>query len=275
MPYTHLIIGGGGIKGISIIGALIELENKNLLKDIIAYAGSSVGGLISLLLNIGFSLVELYDILMNIDFSKYQNMKIFNLLEHWGIDDGKMTLKLIITIIKLKGINESITFKELYDKTNKLLILTGSELYSNTAKYYNKNDTPDMKILDALRITISYPCYYYPIKNNNEILMDGAIYNPYPIDYFKDISKKNIIGIFLHRGHGMDKISNLDEYILANLLNLIERYEKFFLKDYENCTIIIDLPLYNAMNFNISKEVKKNIFNEGKIQAQKFINKLS
>ena len=306
--YSHLIISGGGIKGIAIIGVLKVLFKNNLINNLEGYIGSSVGGLICFLLNIGYTYVELKHIIFNINFSEYRNINISNIFNNWGLDNCDNLMKLIMAIIKQKNISYDITFKQLYEKTNKELVLTGSELIKNEIKYYSYKETPDMKILEAIRITISYPIIFNPIKknitpkninidninnndinnddinninnkNNNitadnidinkEILVDGGLFAPYPMEYFKDI--KNKIGIIIH-SNNINNIIDSEDYLINIIKCLTIRYEKIFLKDYVDDTIIIDLKNIYSMNFELSDNDKNEIYKIGINTAEKYIN---
>ena len=165
--YTHLIISGGGVKATSIIGVLEVLYEKNLL-DLKGMIGSSAGGLICFLLNIGYTYQEMKEILFSLDFGQYRDIDFSRVLEKWGLDTGLKIMKLIGSVAKQKDISPDITFKELYDKTQQELTLTGSELTKNEAIYFNYHNFPDMKVLDALRITISFPVVFYPIPDKGE-----------------------------------------------------------------------------------------------------------
>ena len=54
-----IVFSGGAEKGISYIGALQFLEEKNIIKDIECYYGTSIGSVISTLISIGYSSFEL------------------------------------------------------------------------------------------------------------------------------------------------------------------------------------------------------------------------
>ena len=68
--FTHLVLGGGGIKGCVITGAL-EALNKifdiNRIKYII---GSSAGGIVGTMFAVGYNPVELTEIFFKIKFSR-------------------------------------------------------------------------------------------------------------------------------------------------------------------------------------------------------------
>ena len=267
--YTHLVISGGGVKGIAIIGSLKVLYEKDLMKDIVAYIGSSVGGLICYLLNIGYTIDELFDIMFNIDFSKYRELNFSSIFNEWGIDSGNSLMKLIFSISKQKNISNDITFIELYNKTNKELILTGSNIVKNEIVYYNHINTPDMKIMDAIRITISFPFIFYPIKQSDSILVDGGMFSPYPIEYFKDIPDK--IGIVVHNKFIYNNIENCEDYLITMINCMQERYEKIYLDKYESDSIILNINNINSMNFELTKEIKEEMFEIGVKTANSFL----
>ena len=267
--YSHLVISGGGIKGIAIVGALKVLNEKKLIDNIMGFIGSSVGGLICYFLNIGYSFDELYDIMMNIDFNKYREINFTDIIDEWGLDSGEPFMKLISAISKQKGINNDITFDGLFKKTDKELVLTGSNIMTNEIMYYGYKTTPNMKIFDAIRITISYPFVFYPIKKENTILVDGGMFSPYPIEYYKDIKDK--IGIVIHNKFIYNNIESCEDYLITMINCMQERYEKFYLDKYESDSIILNINNVNSMNFALSKNDKYEMYKNGKETAEAYI----
>lgn len=271
LKITHLALSGGGIKGASLVGALSNLQDKNLLNTIEEYIGSSVGGLICFLLNIGYTCDELKDILLNIDFSQYRNIQFSSIIDKWGFDSGDKLMRLLIAMIKHKNIEPDITFKELYKKTNKKLILTGSELVGNELIYYNYETYPEMRVIDGVRKTISYPIVFYPSKDDNKIVVDGAMFSPYPIDYFKDVKTK--IGIVIYNKHNVNEINTCEDYLMTLFKCMEQRYEEIFLKEYIDESIIIDVKDFHGMDFDVSKENKYKMFKIGYDMAEEYLKK--
>ncbi len=269
--FTHLVISGGGIKGAAIIGALQALYDNNLLNNLQAFIGSSAGALICFLLNIGYTCDELKDIILNINFGNYRETNFSDIFTNWGLDSGNELMKLISAMAKHKNISSTITFEELYQKTDKLLVMTGSELNKNQSLRYNHIDYPNMKILDALRITMSYPIIFYPQRLDDQLLVDGALFAPYPMDYFKDVKTK--IGINIHNRHKIDKIEDGEDFMLSIIQCLQERYEIFHLKEYLDDTIIIDIRNIHSMDFNVSKDNKYKMYQIGMEESLKYLNK--
>ena len=60
--YKNVVISGGAIKGIASLGALQYLVDNQFicLQDTLNYIGTSVGGIISYLLIIGYTPIEIF-----------------------------------------------------------------------------------------------------------------------------------------------------------------------------------------------------------------------
>jgi predicted acylesterase/phospholipase RssA len=80
-----------------------------------------------------------------------------------------------------KNIDINITFKQLYIKTNKILIIAGSCLNKQTTHYYHHISNPNMQVVKALEITSCIPLIFEPIKWKNDILVDGGLSESFPI----------------------------------------------------------------------------------------------
>ncbi len=198
---------------------------------------------------------------MNIDFGKYQNFVFSEIFDHYGIDNGEPLMKLIRAISKQKLKNLDITFEELFILTKKTLIITGSDIRNNQIKYFCHEETPKMKVLDAIRITISYPIVFHPIIQDDSILVDGSVLNPYPIDYCKDVKEK--IGILLYEKNRSNNIESFEDYLMAIINCMIDHYEKHCFKEHEDSTIFIECNQIHPMKFEISKEDKLMMYYKG------------
>jgi len=263
--YTHIVIGGGGIKGCVITGALEAMDtffNINRIKYII---GSSAGGVIGLLLSLNFTPKEMSSIFLNINLIDYREIKVSNLIKHFGVDDGKKLIRLIKAIILQKWTRYNFTFKELFKLTGKTLILTGSNISKNKIVYFSRYTYPSMLILDALRITIGYPVLYQPIKLNGDYHIDGAALDNYPMGYFKNVKRK--IGISLetvqNKGENVYNITNIINYSSAVIFSIVDRYHRMRRDKYKDSTIIIKLPSIHALEYGISYQTKSNLRNIG------------
>ena len=185
-----ILITGGGINGIAILGAVYEFLKNNDIKNIKEILGVSVGSIIGLLIILGYSIDEIKNIFIEIKLNKFMDYKIKRFIDHWGFDDGELNKKLLKAILINKNFNSNITFLELYKKTNIKFIVCGTNLTKQKTVYFNYINNPNMIIIDAIRISSSYPVVYTPIKYNSDFYVDGGILASFPIEYFKKKYKK-------------------------------------------------------------------------------------
>lgn len=270
---THLAICGGGVKGCVLLGALEAIDNTIRFKRIKHIIGSSVGGIIATMLCVGYRPCEMNDIFLKINLTDYRNIKASNLVTKYGVDNCKSIITLLKACILQKITEWNITFRELYAYNGMTLILTGSDISNSQTIYYNIDTTPDMIIMDALRITISYPILYEPIYDSihKSYIIDGAVLAQYPIDYFKNIDTK--VGICLDLNETKREINNIMSYINALIFSIVDNRIDTILQKYKNDTILINIPdNIHALDFHLDYTKKRTIRKIGYKSAYLYIN---
>lgn len=183
---NKLVFSGGSTKGISYIGIIKGLEEKNLLKDIKTFAGTSTGAIFSFLLAIGYDYYSLNSIVKSIDIEKLCKI---NKMSNYGFDDGINLISKIKELMDDKNIKYDITFKELFKLTNKRLIITVTNLTLKKAEYLDYKRTPDMNVLIGLRMSFSVPIVFKPIIYNGCYYVDGGLVDNLPVSVFKNKNK--------------------------------------------------------------------------------------
>ena len=275
---THLAICGGGVKGCVLLGALEAIDNTIRFKRIKHIIGSSVGGIIATMLCIGYRPCEMNDIFLKINLTDYRNIKASNIITKFGVDNCKSIITLLKACILQKITVWDITFRELYAYNGMTLILTGTDISNSKTIYYNVNTTPDMIIMDALRITISYPILYEPIFDpiHKSFIIDGAVLAQYPIGYFKDIPTK--VGICLGLNKTKREINNIMSYINGLIFSIIDNSIESSIKKYRKDTILINIPdnihaLDFHLDYNKKHIIRKVGYNTAYIYIKKRVNR--
>lgn len=67
----NLVFEGGGVKGISYVGALQELEARGKLKDVQRVGGTSAGAITTLLVGLGFTPDQIKEEMADLDFTYF------------------------------------------------------------------------------------------------------------------------------------------------------------------------------------------------------------
>jgi len=268
----NLIIGGGGIKGLSFLGTLENLFKIYPFEQFENFSGVSIGSFIIVMLIIDYNINDLKDFFINNDLYYFTDYKLSNLLENYGLDKGVKVLNLIKAFFITKNIDIDITFLELYNKTKKNIYICGSNISKDSIEYFSYNNTPNMKVLDALRISISVPILFTPILFNNDYYIDGVYFEYYPIEPFKnDID--NTISILLDFKINL-LINSFDSYLKKLLFSLYNHmiHNKMVYKDNKNIYNILNIE-ENSLKFDLNIDEKNKLFNIGTYSfTNKFMN---
>lgn len=199
---SKLLICGGGFKFFYLYGAIKYLDEINILQNITEYIGVSAGGLLSTMFSIGYTPKDIELFILEFNFEKLLDPHLDYLLDKKGLDNGEIKKVLIQQFLMKKDINPDITFKQLYELTNKKISFMAANLTLNKLETLNYETYPDMEVWKGLLITTALPFLYEPIIHNEQFLVDGGIFDNYPIQLFKDDS---LIGINM-----INDINNID-----------------------------------------------------------------
>ncbi len=262
-----LVFSGGGIKGIAYIGALRQLEKLNKLKDIHHYAGSSVGALVASLVAIGYNVKEIKQLMLDIDFNKLLDDKfgiirdIYNFIKNYGYASGEYIYKLAGKLIKAKTGNADYTLLDLYKDKQKELIITTVNLNTRSIVYLKHDNINylNISIRQAIRMSISIPFVFQPVKYQDCYYCDGGVLNNYPIHCFD-----NALGLKLVQDvPEKEEINNLYEYSYAYIETFLAENDRHTL-DNKNKTIFIKTDNYALSKFDLTMEEKQKLIKQGK-----------
>jgi predicted acylesterase/phospholipase RssA len=257
-----LVLSAGDIKGISHLGVMKALEDLNILKDIYTIAGSSMGSIIGLLYVIGYTIDELYNFILLFDMQKMQSFEPINFLHKYGLDNGDKLKILLIKLMKKKNIDDNITFEQLYKQTGINFIVTTTCLNKKKAVYFNHKEHPNMEVLLSVLMSSCVPIYFTPLLFEKNMYIDGAVLDAYPISLFKD-NLDETIGVFIKCSSNENNINNFEDYLFSLCEAINEGINKNALTGFEKYTITIELNNIHSLKFDITSDIKKQIYDEG------------
>ncbi len=283
--YDEIIISSGGIKGISLFGALHQFSKSYNIDKIKYLTGCSIGSIICLLITIGYSIDEIVKIIFEINFNNFQECKILNLIETCGLDNGLKFTNLLKAMLMNKNINENITYKELYEITNKVFTVSVVNITKGITEYHNYQTVPNLSVVMSVRMSSNIPLLFSPIFYNGSYYIDGALLEPFPYFYHKNTKK---IGFCLFDKYEFDfikennenvnfvsDISNSLSYTFELLRILHINYIKNLYKKIPKNVVYINFKLKHiqATDFHLSYEEKKKIYDYGMNKCDIFLKK--
>lgn len=295
--YNILAISGGGVSGVAYIGVFKKLEelinkrkllekNKEFKKEhckiplinINTICAVSVGSVFSLIYLLQFTYIEMLEEVLKKNFEQLKDIKIMNFVTKFGLDTGDNFIHWLKELMKKKELDTEITLLKFYEKTNVDFQIMATNLNKYCYKKFNYLDTPDVKVLDAIRMSISIPFVFTTNEFQGDIYVDGGLIDNYPINLFKDCLDKVLGFKLVNHGeletHELDhKIDNLEQFIYHVLSCYSIQKEKHTSRiiDFKKCTVYIHTEnITQSINFNLTAKEKHNLIEIGYKITDKF-----
>lgn len=273
MEIDTICMSGGGIKGVSFIGALDYLNNIKYIDitKIKNWVGTSAGALVALLLSCGYTTLEIGDFVIDFDFTKINlDISVDNVFLNYGINNGERFEFILKSFIKNKFNLDDITFAELYKITNNNLLIIGTNFTKCCEEVFSYKTTPNMSVLIAARISCSIPVFFTPVLYNGNYYVDGCIKNNFPID---QCNIKTTLGLYIKHNDMIEEITSIFSIIIG-CLGMITDTVTFKDRNSHENVIQIDNYKNEMIKFDLTIENKLKIINLGQIYAKKFIDEL-
>jgi len=273
--YDTLVLSGGATKGIILLGAIQCAMDNLLLKDIVNYVGASVGSMISYLLAIGYTPVEIMVYICT--HRILERIATFNLVAMIN-SEGAISYSLIQETLEkmtLDKVGKFLTMKELRDMYGKTLICA---TYNNTREimeYIGPDNYPDLPCLIAIRMSSNIPQLFGDFNYMRFEYVDGGISDNFPVVAAEEIGKK-ILGIVLlpdtkHKSE--EKNKGFLEKLFSLMYVPINQSTSFRISLTTKKTTIVRIPSGSLkfFNFNIKSSTKLDMFSEGYQEFRKDI----
>jgi NTE family protein len=185
----NLVIGGGGNLVYAYVGVIEQMFNDDDLIQIENCVGTSAGAIIAMIISSNATIDYIKKIIIQFDMKKIADhspwaiINIYNILNYFGYNKGDIALQWIENILEELTGDKNITFAEHYNKFKKNLVITGCNISRNTYRYFNRLTDPDMKVSNAVRISMSVPIFFKPFEYEGDLYIDGGTTLNYPISF--------------------------------------------------------------------------------------------
>ncbi len=220
---TTLVFEGGSVKGLVYVGALQVLDNyykdkkgKPFLAGVERVAGTSAGSIMALLVALGLGLEEINTVMQTTSFASFADMSWYAfgysgkgaaIYRNGYLCEGLVFMNWVKGLLEKYAQNKEITFKQLRDKTKKDFHVYAVRLNDGKVISFNADQTPDVSIALALRMSMSIPIFFKPVrvdehynekgelvnvtlneKNGKSYYVDGGVKANYP---YQELKKNN------------------------------------------------------------------------------------
>jgi len=215
-PFENLVLKGGGIRGIAYAGVAQELEERGILSQIKRISGASAGAITAMVLSFGLSIEESMRIIDTLDFSKIPQARLkerkegpinFLRTEFNNITDNLICTQRLVdeygwyateyfyewlqeVIAQQCDSNGRATFADFRKRGFRDLYVTAANISKRRSEMFSAATTPDAAVADAVRMSMSIPLFFRPLRydgvqfGEGDYYVDGGLYDNFPIRYF-------------------------------------------------------------------------------------------
>lgn len=280
--YDTLVLSGGGLNGFVMLGALQYCKDNSLIEKIQTYVGTSVGSVISYLLIIGYTPIEIVvNLCVNTSlFEKLATLDIYSSIQ----GDGAISFSHIAQHIEkmtLEKIGRTLVMREILDLYGKNLICVTYNMTKGMPELISPSTHPDIPCINALRMSCNIPLIFEHYNYCDNYYIDGGVHNSFPLDIGQTYGTR-VLGICLCADFMKDQNDqfvphkSLTEYILRvlriclnsnaiyNIYKKAENTDLILLKKYENQSIA---------TFSVNSKIKLELFSSGYEEAKTITNK--
>jgi NTE family protein len=262
-PKIGLVLSGGGAKGFAHIGVLKVLEKAGIPIDFIG--GTSMGSIIGGLYSIGYSADSIQKMVESQNWPELMSDRFprkylsFEEKENDGkffvpfpIHNGKFQLPVgVIPGQNLELLLSRLTWNACdINDFNKLpipFLCMATDIERGEAVIMNKGSLPK-----CIRASLAIPTIFTPVVIDEQTLVDGGLYNNFPVEAVKKMGADIIIGVDIgfEPFHGKELNSMLRVIEQSVFIHTVEKNRQ----QQALCNIFIkpDLREYNMMNFDRS-----------------------
>jgi NTE family protein len=215
------------------------------------------------------------------NFEQLKNIRIMNFATKFGLDSGENFINWLKELMKRKDFDPEIKLKDFYEKTNVDFQIMATNLNKYRYKKFNYIDTPDVKVLDAIRMSISIPFVFTANEYEGDIHVDGGLIDNYPISLFKDSLDKVLGFKLVNHGeletHLIDEnIDDIESFIYHILTCYVVQKEKHTSRteEFKNCTVYVHTEnITQSVNFGLTPQEKHKLIEIGYRITNDFFNK--
>lgn len=267
-PYA-LVLKGGGIKGVALAGALLELENHFSFN---AYAGTSAGAIAAVLLGADYKPSELLNFLTTKDFNDFKDASFFGgLINYFKTrgwypgDEIENWLDSLISAKFIEIIGRQVQLRDYKFHT----IVYSARVQNGIISFDSKNERRDSHASFAARCSMSIPYFFSPKSVDGIPVYDGGLRANFPLKVFMETYPElPVIGLYL-----VSDAKNGNS-VLGDISNIaIDGEEAEIVNNNLDKVIIIDPRPIKTTDFNLTENKRNFLISAGRLGALKFINR--
>jgi len=266
-PMVVPIFSGGGTRLPAHIGILQAMHELDIRFEHLV--GVSGGSIVSSLYAAGLSLESIKVLAMETDFNQFRSISLLRLLKDGGLSSGDKFEK---------WLDEKLDGRLFSDMALNFHVLA-TDVNGGGPIVFDRQTSPDLKVSQAVRYSMSIPLIFSFKTYQNHILVDGAILSEDAL--FRDWAGDKTPAICFRlksepqsNGEFKKPLFPLKTYVLMlikTFMNAISR--EYVHAEYWHNTIVVNTGKTSSVDFNMSQKEKEYLYLSGYETAKEYIPK--
>jgi len=247
----YLVIGPGAMGGFSMLGYLKTIEES--LDNIKEYSGASAGAIISVFLALGFNIDDILYKLAELEGNKLVKLNLKCFMNKYGLVDLRPIRDKFVDIFESDP-----TFLDIEKK----LYISAFCVNTSRTVYFSKDTHPDMKVIDALCMSIAIPFIFSSYRYEGMVYVDGGTLETLPSAPFLDKKTNKVLCIRMKmEPEFIQDITSPKQFAEALISSTLNNRRQNILN---NCKVVdIDIGQVDVFNFNMTYEEKMKLYLKG------------
>ena len=251
----YLVLGPASMGIYAFLGRLKSMEDSlGTIKEI---SGSSAGSILALFWAIDMSIDDMIDISLNVDLSDFVKLNIGTFFNKFGFVEIEPIRDKLVEICGCDP-----TFRELKKKIH----VSAFCLNTSKTEYFSVDTHPDMKVIDAVCMSIAIPLIFASSEYEGKTYIDGGTVEEYPMNPFigkkpHEVTCVKLVMDDIYK-ETLDNPKDFVEALIRSTLKNRTNYE-------EKCVMIpVDVGDAGIFDFNMTYEEKVILMNIGYSQKK-------
>lgn len=276
--YKVILLSGCACFGAAHIGFLLALNNAHKLSFLKILSGTSVGSMIGLFYLYGFPIETIFKLYTTYNLSEL--LHITSSMNSVGIAKNTLVIAAMVDLLISHKKDPNISFEDLYQISSIIFVVTATQITNDSYQpvYFSVHTAPKMKIMDAIRASISIPLLFDSFTYNGNGYYDGALSDDLPFEYIQKTygySDEEMLGHSPISTSPSSKLASKDQNVgwISILISIL----KFTKEEVENLRSKVHRTVYtkieggSSLNMNMNVEISKFYFHRAILSTNRFI----
>jgi predicted acylesterase/phospholipase RssA len=227
------------------------------LESVKEVSGSSAGSILALFWAMGMSVDDMIDVSLNVDISEFVKLNIGTFFNKFGFVEIEPIREKLVDICGCDP-----TFRELEKK----IYVSAFCLNTSKTEYFSVDTHPDMKVIDAVCMSIAIPMIFASSEYNGNTYIDGGTVEEYPMNPFMDKKPHEVgcVKLVLDDVY-KETVDNPKDFLEALIRSTLKNRVSYD----EKCVMIpVNVGDAGIFDFNMTYEEKIKLVNIGYSQKK-------